>query len=460
MPLAEPFREYVENVCGQIRWKKVRPAVAEELEAHLDDQRQALMEEGASEEDAVKETLRQMGDPVDVGGQLDRVHRPKPQRAMLAAVGLLLVMGFCFSLAANLLRGVEGNPVRVVNAYLLAAVLILCCYFLDFSFLGRIPVILNSTFLALWAVLYVLSIPFSFHNENYFWFGGFSLNLAYLSLLVPLFYALLIYHYRNRGYRGIGYCVLWFLPYLALMSLCPPYAGMVTAIVSCFLLLCMAVWQGWFGTERRKGMFFSLIPAILCAALGCLVIFSQEHNREQVLLLFNPELAREGAGYHYWVKRELLKNAHFIGHGDPVDFLETSMASTSTLSFDWDNFLTLFTYDFGWIVFLAVVAALAIFAVLAFRRVRKLTNALSRVVALAILFTLLGQIVFYLLETLGFGLISGLSLPLISPGNAALMVDAVLVGFLLSVFRNGEAMQTENLVKRATIFARFLKKES
>ena len=106
------------------------------------------------------------------------------------------------------------------------------------------------------------------------------------------------------------------------------------------------------------------------------------------------------------------------------------------------------------------MAALAIFAVLAFRRVRKLTNALSRVVALAILFTLLGQIVFYLLETLGFGLISGLSLPLISPGNAALMVDAVLVGFLLSVFRNGEAMQTENLVKRATIFARFLKKES
>lgn len=37
MPLPEPFREYVENVCGQIRWKKVRPAVAEELEAHLDD---------------------------------------------------------------------------------------------------------------------------------------------------------------------------------------------------------------------------------------------------------------------------------------------------------------------------------------------------------------------------------------------------------------------------------------
>ena len=458
MPFPEPFREYVENVCGQIRWKKVRPAVAEELEAHLDDQRQALMEEGASEEEAVKETLRQMGDPVSTGAQLDRVHRSKPQWAMLAAVGLLLVMGFCFSLAANLLRGVEGNPVRVVNAYLAAAVLMLYCYFLDFSFLGKIPVMLNSVFLVLLAALYVLSIPFSFHNEHYFWFGGFSLNLAYLSLLAPLLYALLIYHYRNRGYRGIGYCVLWFLPYLVLMSLCPPYAGMVTAIVSCFLLLCMAVWKGWFGVERRKGMIFALIPAVLYAALGCFAIFSQEHNREQVLLLFNP--SPQGPGCHSWVKRELLKNAHFIGHGNPVDFLESSMASTSTLSFDWDNFLTLFIYDFGWIVFLAVVAALAIFAALAFRRVRKLTNALSRVVALAILFTLLVQIVFYLLEALGFGLISGLSLPLISPGNAALMVDAVLVGFLLSVFRNGEAMQTENLAKRITIFSRFLKKES
>lgn len=457
MPFPEPFREYVENVCGQIRWKKVRPAVAEELEAHLDDQRQALMEEGASEEEAVKETLRQMGDPVSTGAQLDRVHRPKPQWAMLAAVGLLLVMGFCFSLAANYLRSANVNPSHMFLSYPVAAVLILCCYFLDFSFLGKRPVLLNIVFLVLAAAMYVLGLPFSDY-EHYFWFGGFSLNLAYLSLLAPLLFALLIYHYRNRGYRGIVYCAIWFLPYLAFMAFCPPYAGMVTAIVSCFLLLCMAVWKGWFGTERRKGMIFALIPAVLCAALGCFAIFSQEHNREQVLLLFNP--GPQGAGYHYWVKRELLKNANFIGHGNPVDFLESSMASASTLSFDWDNFLTLFIYDFGWIVFLAVVAALAIFAVLAFRRVRKLTNALSRVVALAILFTLLGQIVFYLLEALGFGLISGLSLPLISPGNAALMVDAVLVGFLLSVFRNGEAMQTENLAKRATIFSRFLKKES
>lgn len=443
MPLPESFREYTEQICQQIRWKKVRPAVAEEIEAHLLDQQQALMEDGFSEEEAAKETLRQMGDPVSTGAQLDRVHRPKAQWGLLRAVALLLLMGFCFSLISNLLRSGNVNLPHMIQSYLVAAVILVVCYFVDFSFLAKIPVPINIGLILILLVLCFVSEPMIGTKRYLVLPGGWiylNYNLAYLSLLVPICYSLLIYQYRNRGFRGIIYCGLWFLPYLVLMTQYSPYAGMMTALFSCLILLCMAIWSGWFGVKRWKGLTLVLMPTTVCAALSSCVIFSQEDYRKQLFLLFHPETAALGGGYHYWTKRELLKNAHFIGHGNPVEFLDTPMASTSTLSYDWDSFLTLFIYDFGWIILLVVLAALVLFGVLAFRQVRKQTSVLGKLVSLAIVLTLLGQCVFYLLESLGFGFISSLSLPLISPGNAALLMDSILIGFLLSIFRNGEAI--------------------
>ena len=52
MSAPERFREYVDLVCRQIRWKKARPVVGRELETHLLDQRGALLRDGVAEADA------------------------------------------------------------------------------------------------------------------------------------------------------------------------------------------------------------------------------------------------------------------------------------------------------------------------------------------------------------------------------------------------------------------------
>lgn len=58
----------------QVRWRRARPALAQELRTHLLDQRDACLAQGMSQTEAEAESLRQMGDPVEVGTQLDRVH--------------------------------------------------------------------------------------------------------------------------------------------------------------------------------------------------------------------------------------------------------------------------------------------------------------------------------------------------------------------------------------------------
>ena len=91
--MAETIREYLDTVQEQIRWKRARPVVARELEQHLTDQRDAFLEEGNPPETAERLAVEEMGDPVTVGTELDRVHRPKPQWGLLAATLILALLG-------------------------------------------------------------------------------------------------------------------------------------------------------------------------------------------------------------------------------------------------------------------------------------------------------------------------------------------------------------------------------
>ena len=75
---------FVEAVGAEIRWKKARSPLTEEIRTHLLDQRDAYAAQGMAEDAAQAEAVRQMGDPVALGTDLDRIHRPRPQWGLLA----------------------------------------------------------------------------------------------------------------------------------------------------------------------------------------------------------------------------------------------------------------------------------------------------------------------------------------------------------------------------------------
>lgn len=79
MPGPETIRDYLDTVAAQIRWKRARAVAVRELGTHLEDQRQEFQAEGLSPEEAERLAVEEMGDPVAVGTDLDRLHRPKSQ---------------------------------------------------------------------------------------------------------------------------------------------------------------------------------------------------------------------------------------------------------------------------------------------------------------------------------------------------------------------------------------------
>ena len=68
--------EYLRTVTEQVRCSKMHDSIAEELKDHILDQAEAFEEEGTDHEKALELAVKEMGDPVETGVALDRIHRP------------------------------------------------------------------------------------------------------------------------------------------------------------------------------------------------------------------------------------------------------------------------------------------------------------------------------------------------------------------------------------------------
>lgn len=79
------------QVCSVIRWKPAREAAWKELLAHLEDHATALQEQGVPADKAITQAVEAMGDPYEIGHQLDRCHSPLVPR--LSRIFILLALG-------------------------------------------------------------------------------------------------------------------------------------------------------------------------------------------------------------------------------------------------------------------------------------------------------------------------------------------------------------------------------
>ena len=195
MPQPNKIAAYLDTVRQQIRWKKAQAPVLEELENHLTDQKNAYIRDGLDEETAINKAVADMGDPVVVGEQLDRTHRPRPDWPLLIMTAGLLILGLSiqFLIRSDIHNGTESFTKQVIWAGPAIIVLIMA-YLLDFTIIGKYP---KTIYLAL-----VVITMASYWSYSYV-IGS---TAIYPLLLFPTAFAGLVYSMRNKGYGGLIIC--------------------------------------------------------------------------------------------------------------------------------------------------------------------------------------------------------------------------------------------------------------
>lgn len=429
MQLPEKFKEYAALVCEQLRWKKARPIIEREIQTHLCDQYDALVKSGLPEEAAVDESIRRMGDAVEIGAGLDRVHRPKPSWSLLILTGILLLMG----LGIKIFLTYDSDYPRELPTQIIAAMLgigcLLAAYFADFTILGKRPVLIFAGSIVLVLGLMLLVPRFLDGNMTYY--------AAQVSLILPAAFAALLYKLRGKRYVGM----LLAFGGLALACACcmiiPAMSAALPMAVSGVVLLAVAAWGDWFRIGKMRGCVLLAACVILGGAAVSLYIWNSSYMLKRIALALRPELDPAGSGWAGMVIREALSGAQIFGTGTTGEYAEI----TPIFLKQTELLLTYLIHRVGWIALIVILAVFTAFFALAVHKCIKQKNMLGRMVSLAVILTLAMQAVIYVVYDLGICFITGISLPLVSYGNTALVVNMTLIGIMLSVFRTGSLVR-------------------
>ena len=87
-------QSYLSEVKDQIKSKEAKEFVTAELENHLTEAKNEWIRKGFDEEKAEEKAVEQMGSPITVGQQLNKLHRPKID--WLTVMLLITALGFGF----------------------------------------------------------------------------------------------------------------------------------------------------------------------------------------------------------------------------------------------------------------------------------------------------------------------------------------------------------------------------
>ena len=393
--MAEQIERYLETAGAQVRWRRVRPALERELRTHLEEQTEAYLAEGMTEDAAEAEAVRQMGDAETVGLALDAVHRPKKQTAILLFAGLAIVLGMYLrtewigsSLAFALASGV------------LACGALFGGYYLDYRRLSRYAWYIYGAVFVLGAICVYQT---TFMGPGAPRMLGITVGdtSEYAALLYPAAYALAVY--ALRGKKGGFWLSLAALAPFALPFLWDRYVGILPQLlfaVCAAAVLLSAIRAGLF--QVKKNCARALVWALL--VLAVVGIFYQDAQRYQNF-----------SDWEYW------KNS------------STASALLTRGTLAEANRLGTLSGAPAWLWLAALYTPQIVLLVILLVRTAKLKNPLGRMLCVPTGVLLTMQLAFGLLYQAGIFPLSA-PLPFIS-GNLYTVLDAALLGLSLSSLR-------------------------
>ena len=433
--------EYLRTVTEQVRCSKIHDSIAEELKDHILDQAEAFEEEGTDHEQALELAVREMGDPVETGVALDRIHRPHMSVEMLVLVSLISVLSLVFYGAMlflagdNSINGMEYWFHQQVKYTVTGFLLMLLVCRIDYSILGKwsrqiaggiLLFILLSlvTGVQVYGRIYGLRVgPVMIPTFGMIW------------LYVPA-YAAVLYTYRGRSYKGLTGLLIWTLLPVFLVLRLPGLNQAVMLLFICLLLFSIAVGKGWYQVSPRK---------MLAAVWGMMIL-------APAMMLGTGMLAE------YQVKRLQA----WLGYGEPsyaaqtaYECLRTSRLLGASGNHVWQKLpgwnseyiLVSLTSAYGLLAAVTAVALLLLLWVKMFHISSHQKNQLGMMVGYGCSMVLLAQSGLVLAMNLGLLPSAAITIPFFSAGGSNMVSSYILTGMVLSIYRYKDILPG-NPVKR------------
>lgn len=443
---------YLAALTSQIRNRHARIMVRQEMAGHLEDQTAAYLEEGMAREEAEKKAVAQMGDPVSVGMDMDRIHRPRAGWNLILPILFLSILGlwaqyfFYYRFSDALLESEYffGIPqyifLRQCLITLAGLALMAVVYFLDYSIIAAYSQILGLAFLL---GITILCQPGMLPRVN----GAHSYMKSVLYLFVPI-YGGILSRYRGAGLPGAVICLFWMAAafFTGIWQVGGGFGISFDMLTICYVLFLLAVIRGWF-TRQKKLLLFSasLMAPIAAACLGIHSLASYQLARIQVLL--HPEPFAREEGYLVTIARTITSSLPLFASNYRT-LMEKGQLPMQKLPNVQQEYIMLQIASIGGLalVFLFVLLLSCFYLYLA-RMIFHQKNQAGQVMGLGCVLVLSFETIRSLCNCFGFYTMSTGGLPFFSYGKYHTITVYILFGVLLSIYRYQDLAWDRSLKK-------------
>ena len=423
------MEEYMEKLISQIRCKKARPYIEREIKNHIEEQIAFNKSKGMSDEEAEKNAVMDMGDPIEVGISMDKIHKPQLSLRLLAVVGILSVFGIMvqysiFQVMKLQPQGQEnyGQDLAGFVTSIILGLTIMCgIYFIDYTIIAKYSKIIG---------LLIIFAGITFCGPYYFLgFRRLRFSVSALMMLYVPIYGGILYKYRDGGKKAFFKAILWMLVPIVLTFRMPNLVVAGILLISMLVLLTASLIKGWFQMPVKRTIVclwsgFMVLPMVMLFVMySCHLLADYQVARIRSFFLAS------GDGFYMTsMLRTLCENIPWIGNSgkDVVDRLP---------EFNTDYIFSYILNSYGSIAGMVVIAMLAVLVMVIFGASIKQKNELGMMMGFGCGMIFLLNILINLLCTMGVIPPASAFLPFLSVGKSNIILSYALIGMVMSIYR-------------------------
>ncbi|MGH0944288.1 FtsW/RodA/SpoVE family cell cycle protein [Bacillus mycoides] len=399
---------FVSEVTNHIKSKEAKSFVATELDFHLKQAKNTWIEKGLSEEIAENKAVEQMGSPIKLGRELNKLHKPKVDWFLLILLVAAMGLGFLPIIALGHTNDLLMNKVIFVILGIAAAVGIML---LDYRKLERLGWLFYT--IGVLILLTLKCFPSGYVNgEALIKIGPIKIDCL---MTIPFFFLAWASFFNNSRLKFIHLFMLYvFSLYLFLTT---------SILLPIFIYITMVFVMLWWSKLGKKTAWLITMLPICFFIIRDLLSWSavKEYRIARILGFLNPE-------HDLWdlLLKEVMSSAGWFGTYGNIK----SIPAAHT-----DFVFASLTYYYGYVLALVLVLILSLFAVRIMTISYKINDGYGKLL-------LVGGVTLFVVHFIcNVGMILGIlprvsiSLPFISYGLVPTLFHAFIMGIVLSVYR-------------------------
>lgn len=416
------IEKYLGEVCSLIKNKRVHENIKEEISNHIEELTQDYINEGFSEEEAVKKAIEQMGSAKMVGTDLNKIHKAAPDWVLLGMTGIFILVGFLtltFIQKNNMLSNNYINMIFNMALYGLSGILIsIILLKIDYRDIKKYSKYIYIASVGL-LIASFLSSNFGISNNGWVGIGNITFNVFTIEpffLIIALAGILDGWNWKNKKSIVIG-ALLILLPCIFFI-LGDALANLVIYAVATLTMV-------FISGVRFKHILFSVGTIV-----GGVIVYllTQPNRMRQFIMFFYPEKNMSGSGWIYNQLEVLRSNAGLFGQGKSFSYSMLPEAHT-------DFIFTFLIYCFGWAAGIILLALIFAFIIRIFYVGTTIKERYGKLLVNGFCALFLAQFIFSLGVNLNLLPTIAVNMPFISYGGSSLVINLLSISMISNVFK-------------------------